>query len=285
VTRTEGAYRTSPAGRRVANAQFEIIPVRAINEHKTLALGWLCEHCGATDDLTLNHLVAVARGGSHDVTNAAVLCRRCNARKGDSRPGSASSRRPSSRRRRSQQPGPPRTLRMANQSAARVHRRGTASRRRSRSCRSSRRARPDGATTKGALPRRSRRQGLRTCSYAAARPSARHVDRPRLTSLGTTWPQNARTRYLGAAHTDAEVPIRAHRAIGAVVVRYALGSTTRCSGWVLPLVGGRAAAAPARVCRYIWSSNREARLNAPAELATECGACPSPTGEDCHDSR
>ena len=42
--------------------------------------GW-CEVCGGTSDLTLDHIVPLARGGTNEPGNVRVLCRSCNSRK------------------------------------------------------------------------------------------------------------------------------------------------------------------------------------------------------------
>jgi 5-methylcytosine-specific restriction endonuclease McrA len=43
-----------------------------------------CSSCGATGDLTADHVVPIAKGGDHvpDPAMIVVLCRRCNGRKG-----------------------------------------------------------------------------------------------------------------------------------------------------------------------------------------------------------
>lgn len=43
--------------------------------------GW-CDNCGATSDLTADHVVPLARGGTNDMGNVRVLCRACNGAKG-----------------------------------------------------------------------------------------------------------------------------------------------------------------------------------------------------------
>ena len=40
-----------------------------------------CVYCGATEDLTLDHVVPLARGGAHSEENLAVACRACNSSK------------------------------------------------------------------------------------------------------------------------------------------------------------------------------------------------------------
>lgn len=41
-----------------------------------------CVLCGATDDLTVDHIVPLALGGTNDLDNLHTLCRSCNCRKG-----------------------------------------------------------------------------------------------------------------------------------------------------------------------------------------------------------
>lgn len=42
-----------------------------------------CQECGATEDLTLDHIKPWSLGGPDTVDNLRVLCRPCNSRKGD----------------------------------------------------------------------------------------------------------------------------------------------------------------------------------------------------------
>ncbi len=49
----------------------------------TIAAQPWCARCGATTDLTTDHIVAKARGGLNDPANLQVLCRRCNSAKRD----------------------------------------------------------------------------------------------------------------------------------------------------------------------------------------------------------
>lgn len=44
--------------------------------------GRACVECGATDDLTIDHIWPVFHGGLNTVENLRVLCRPCNSRKG-----------------------------------------------------------------------------------------------------------------------------------------------------------------------------------------------------------
>lgn len=41
-----------------------------------------CAKCGATEDLTVDHIVSKARGGSDEPDNLRTLCRRHNSAKG-----------------------------------------------------------------------------------------------------------------------------------------------------------------------------------------------------------
>lgn len=45
--------------------------------------GHKCLACGATEDLTMDHVVPLAKGGAHDVSNVQPLCHSCNASKQD----------------------------------------------------------------------------------------------------------------------------------------------------------------------------------------------------------
>ena len=44
--------------------------------------GRICGHCGATDLLQIDHKVPRSLGGTADMDNLHVLCRRCNVAKG-----------------------------------------------------------------------------------------------------------------------------------------------------------------------------------------------------------
>jgi 5-methylcytosine-specific restriction endonuclease McrA len=43
--------------------------------------GHRCIYCGATEDLTLDHVIPLAAGGAHSEDNLVVACRSCNASK------------------------------------------------------------------------------------------------------------------------------------------------------------------------------------------------------------
>ena len=44
--------------------------------------GFACVYCGATEDLTLDYVVALSRGGEMSVENGVCACRSCNSSKG-----------------------------------------------------------------------------------------------------------------------------------------------------------------------------------------------------------
>ena len=41
-----------------------------------------CVTCGSKDDLSIDHIIPEAKGGSHHESNFQTLCRPCNSRKG-----------------------------------------------------------------------------------------------------------------------------------------------------------------------------------------------------------
>jgi 5-methylcytosine-specific restriction endonuclease McrA len=45
--------------------------------------GWVCLCCGWRDNLTLDHVVPISKGGDTVMSNLQILCYRCNKAKGD----------------------------------------------------------------------------------------------------------------------------------------------------------------------------------------------------------
>lgn len=62
---------------RKANAIIEPVDEAAVYE----LCNRTCLYCGATEDLTLDHIVALANGGAHSEDNLVVACRKCNSSK------------------------------------------------------------------------------------------------------------------------------------------------------------------------------------------------------------
>lgn len=45
--------------------------------------GYTCAECGAFENLTIDHVTPVSKGGSDELDNLRFLCRGCNSKKGD----------------------------------------------------------------------------------------------------------------------------------------------------------------------------------------------------------
>lgn len=44
--------------------------------------GYACVHCGATEHLSIDHIIPWSKGGADDESNYQTLCRSCNSKKG-----------------------------------------------------------------------------------------------------------------------------------------------------------------------------------------------------------
>lgn len=44
--------------------------------------GYRCQHCGISENLTVDHIIPVVKGGPHEMDNFQTLCGPCNSRKG-----------------------------------------------------------------------------------------------------------------------------------------------------------------------------------------------------------
>lgn len=44
--------------------------------------GFKCSVCGSSNDLTMDHLIPISKGGLHTKSNIGVKCRKCNSSKG-----------------------------------------------------------------------------------------------------------------------------------------------------------------------------------------------------------
>lgn len=58
---------------------------REARKHKLFLIerdGAKCQRCGATNNLCVDHIVPLARGGSNELDNLQILCWHCNTSKG-----------------------------------------------------------------------------------------------------------------------------------------------------------------------------------------------------------
>ena len=46
-----------------------------------------CQNCGRIDNLTIDHITPISKGGTDDLVNLQCLCRHCNRRKGPEKNG------------------------------------------------------------------------------------------------------------------------------------------------------------------------------------------------------
>lgn len=65
--------------RRAAFQRDHAAKVLAMLDRGDLAV---CSECGATDDLTIDHITPLSRGGTDDIDNLRFLCQSCNSKKG-----------------------------------------------------------------------------------------------------------------------------------------------------------------------------------------------------------
>jgi 5-methylcytosine-specific restriction endonuclease McrA len=89
ISTSEGAY-VAPS---VVKMRYQVrrpIPQLRLSRHSVLARdGYACQYCGATRDLTIDHVVPRWMGGPHTWDNLVACCRRCNLKKGDKTPKQA----------------------------------------------------------------------------------------------------------------------------------------------------------------------------------------------------
>ena len=59
--------------------------MRKIVRHRILKRDhFKCQNCGAKENLQIDHILPLCRGGRHNEDNMQVLCRTCNCKKGRS---------------------------------------------------------------------------------------------------------------------------------------------------------------------------------------------------------
>lgn len=63
------------------DAPRRLAPLPDEARQHVLGVGAVCACCGTHDNLTVDHVVPQARGGTHDLDNLRALCRRCNSKK------------------------------------------------------------------------------------------------------------------------------------------------------------------------------------------------------------
>lgn len=86
LVRNDELFRPWPTRRAdLATAQAQSRRAR-IHYHQRAGIlerdGHACLTCGSTEDLTIDHIVPIVRGGGDEDHNLRTLCRRCNSRKG-----------------------------------------------------------------------------------------------------------------------------------------------------------------------------------------------------------
>jgi 5-methylcytosine-specific restriction endonuclease McrA len=48
--------------------------------------GFVCQYCGGNEELTIDHVIPIAKGGKTAFENCVTACKKCNGRKGDKLP-------------------------------------------------------------------------------------------------------------------------------------------------------------------------------------------------------
>lgn len=69
---------SNKARRGLSNQRWREIRLRILERD-----AWQCQYCGGTDDLTCDHIMPLARGGSNHDDNLTAACRSCNSSKSD----------------------------------------------------------------------------------------------------------------------------------------------------------------------------------------------------------
>ena len=73
---------------KLASIFYEIRPSnnryirKAVKQAVTIRDKHRCVKCGAAENLHIDHVIALSRGGSNEMDNLQVLCKDCNLRKG-----------------------------------------------------------------------------------------------------------------------------------------------------------------------------------------------------------
>lgn len=64
-------------------ARLADVVIESVDEQKIYSLYGSCVYCGGKEDLTLDHVVPLNKGGAHAEDNLVVACRKCNGGKCD----------------------------------------------------------------------------------------------------------------------------------------------------------------------------------------------------------
>lgn len=78
--RAEAELRASAYGRVLDGRGRRAVPTPV--RRAVMGRDRVCQHCGTTEDLTLDHIIPYSLGGPDTEENLQVLCRMCNIRKG-----------------------------------------------------------------------------------------------------------------------------------------------------------------------------------------------------------
>ena len=75
------------------NAKYCVAKRRAVKKRafqdgsmRKFVLASSCSRCGSTEKLTMDHVIPLAQGGAHVISNADTLCKPCNSSKGPRTP-------------------------------------------------------------------------------------------------------------------------------------------------------------------------------------------------------
>ena len=62
--------------------KYTIKNYKTVFEKLKYKYNFKCAHCSQSESLTIDHIIPQSRGGSDDINNLQILCKRCNSKKG-----------------------------------------------------------------------------------------------------------------------------------------------------------------------------------------------------------